>query len=238
MEQRQVNNSVRVSQVDTIDEQVLVFKVIVAKKAKVEDFGNYDFDLPPLSDLTNSTGFNQAKIKLDQIVISPVSDIVAGVATNNSRPIWTDRLTLAAFNTGEAVATVILNLSLPSRQTTLSTNNPNNAVLSKNTTMYKYQELIPCFWEWRGNYQGIQTTNNGPPPVANGNSYAIRHQPNNNGVLCGNPFGSNIKFSFKEPYDALDAQPIYLADVANGANPREDITDICMQFTITMIPNK
>ncbi len=62
---------------------------------------------------------------------------------------------------------------------------------------YKYQELIPCFWEWRGNYQGIQTTNNGPPPVAVGNSYAIRHQPNSdNGVLCANPFGSRVNFSF------------------------------------------
>ena len=99
--------------------------------------------------------------------------------------------------------------------------------------------MIPCFWEWRGNYQGIQTTNNNPP-VANGNSYAIRHKPNgDNGVLCANPFGSKVNFSFILGQDVGEDQlKLYLADANDAGVPRNDITDISMQLTIILVPNK
>ena len=241
-EDKNINAAVRVSQVHNIDEEKLKFKVNVGVGAVLTNHGNYSFDLPPLTDLCNSNEYNQAIVRLDQIVISPFSRTAGGVAINNANPVWTDRFQSgvgpAAIRT--AVPNVLLTMSIPSRQSGLTSNNNDNNNTQYGQLYYKYQELIPCFWEWRGNYDGIQTTNNGPPPVANGNSYAIRHKPNSdNGVLCANPFGSRVNFSFILGQDVEENQlKLYLADVNDAAVPRNDITDISMQLTIILVPNK
>lgn len=243
-EDKNINAAVRVSQVHNIDEEKLVFKVIIGVNSALNQHGKYSFDLPPISDLCNSNQYNQAVIKVDQIVISPRSQVINGVADNNDRPVWTDRNTgpgaaAPPFNNSSiAIPSVMMMMRLPSRQTGHTGTNLNN-VDRKNQLYYRFGELIPCFWEWRGNYQGIQTTNNGPPPVANGNSYGIKHQPNNEGVLCANPFGSNIEFSFKNTSDIGEDQvDLYLADHGDMQIPRRDITETAIQLTITLVPNK
>lgn len=243
-EDKNINAAVRVSQVHNIDEEKLVFKVIVGIAKGNTQHGQYQFNLPPLTDLCNANEYNQAVIKVDQVIIAPFSAVVNGVAENNDRPVWTDRQTGPGAaappfnNSNEAIAAVLLMMRLPSRQTGHASTNIAN-VNRKSVLYYRFTELIPCFWEWRGNYQGIQTTNNGPPPVANGNSYAIKHQPNNDGVLCANPFGSEVEFNFKLPGDVDEDQVnIYLADHGDMAIPRNDITEISLQMTITLVPNK
>mgnify|MGYP003116086268 CR=1 FL=1 len=240
-EDKNINAAVRVSQVHNIDEEKLKFKVNVGISNHSQNHGDYSFDLPPLTDLCNSNEYSQAIIKLDQIVISPFSRSVAGVVSANPNPVWSDR-----FQTGVgpgatlvAISNVLLTMSIPSRQTGLTSNNNDNNNIQYGQLYYKYQELIPTFWEWRGNYEGIQTTNNNPP-VAVGNSYAIKHKPNSdNGVMCANPFGSRVNFSFILGQDVgEDQNKIYLADVADPLVPRNDITDIAMQLSIILVPNK
>ena len=241
-EDKNINAAVRVSQVHNIDEEKLKFKVNVGIAATLLNHGNYSFDLPPLTDLCNSNEYNQAIVRLDQIVISPLSRNIGGVVINNPNPVWTDRFTtgIGPNPVRIAVPNVLLTMSIPSRQTGLTSNNNDNNNTQYGQLYYKYQELIPCFWEWRGNYDGIQTTNNIAPGAAPGNSYAIRHKPNSdNGVLCANPFGSRINFSFIVGQDVEENQnKLYLTDVNDAALPRNDFTDISMQLTIILVPNK
>lgn len=239
-EDKNVNAAVRVSQVHNIDEEKLKFKVNVGIAPHPANHGEYSFDLPPLTDLCNTNDYNQAIVRLDQIVISPFSRTAGGVVTANPNPVWTNRFTSAAVAVESAVSNVLLTMSIPSRQSGLTSNNNENGNTQYGQLYYKYQELIPCFWEWRGNYQGIQTTNNGPPPVAVGNSYAIRHQPNSdNGVLCANPFGSRVNFSFILGADVEENQlKLYLTQINNVNTPRDDITEIALQLTIILVPNK
>lgn len=243
-EERKINSALRVSQVHNIDEEKLVFKIVVGVARTDTQHGKYVFNLPPITDICNSNEYNQAIVKVDQIVISPFSAIINGGAVNNDRPVWTSRnfgpgAPLAPFNnSSEAVSAVMFMMRLPSRQTGHTGTNITNPNRSAQL-YYRFTELVPCFWNWRGNYQGIQPTNNGPPPVANGNSYAITHQPNHEGALCANPFGGEIEFNFKLPYDIQEDQVnLYLADSGDMTLPRNDITEISLQMTITLVPNK
>tara|TARA_R110002124_G_scaffold130563_2_gene292485 strand:- start:992 stop:1750 length:759 start_codon:yes stop_codon:yes gene_type:complete len=247
-EDKNINNAVRVSQVQNINEEKLKFKVIVGVQENPGQHGAYRFNLPPLTDLCNSNEYNQAVIKVDQVIIDPASEIIGGVAYNNARPLWTDRNTgpgagAAPFNNSESVVGgVMLTMRLPSRQTGSCATNISNDDRHSNL-YYRFQELIPTFWTWRGNYQGVQTTNNnlgGAGAVdADGNSYAITHKPNNDGVLCANPFGSEIEFNFKNPCDVdQDQVNLYLADALDMTIPRIDITRTMLQLSITLIPNR
>ena len=131
-EDKNINAAVRVSQVHNIDEEKLVFKVIIGVSDATNQHGKYSFDLPPISDLCNSNEYNQAVIKIDQVVISPNSQVINGVATNNDRPVWTDRFTgpgaaAPPFNNSSiAIPSVMLAMRLPSRQTGHTGTNLNN----------------------------------------------------------------------------------------------------------------
>ena len=246
-EDKNINAAVRVSQVHNVDEEKLVFKAVVGIAAANGQAGQYKFNLPPLTDICNSNEYQQAVIKLDQITISPFSALINNVAFNNSRPLWTDRFTGPGApapplnNSSEAFSALLLMMRLPSRQTGHATTNINN-INQRSVLYYRYTELIPCFWTWRGNYQGIQPINaiqGGGPGAVAGNSFAITHQPNHEGILCANPFGSEIEFNFKNPGDiAEDQVNMYLADNADMNIPRDDITEINLQLTITLVPNK
>ena len=72
------NSAVRVQRVFELDEQKLIFKVIVSQAAQDDNFGVYSFDLPPLTDDTNSSEYNQAIIKLDTVIIDPISYSIPG----------------------------------------------------------------------------------------------------------------------------------------------------------------
>ena len=55
------------------------------------------------------------------------------------------------------------------------------------------------------------------------------------GVMCANPFGGDVEVFFTLGYDTLNPIPIYRADAGTLGT---DITDLFLQFTITMIPNR
>jgi len=248
-EDKNINSAVRVSKVFNIDESKLVFKVIVGVANYPTAHGEYRFDLPPITDLCNSNEYNQAIIKLDQVIIDPQSGVFGNVAENNTEPVWTNKL-LGPGNPGGTVlnttkistAAVMLVMSIPSRQTGHTSNDQSIVTKQDGQLYYKFNELIPTFWTWRGNYEGIQPTNNGAllgQKFAAGNSYAITHKPNHEGVMCANPFGSTINFNYKIANDIEGSlRNVYLAEETDNTLPRNDITKSFLQLTITLLPNK
>lgn len=236
-----INNAVRVSQVHNIDEEKLVFRVIVSHAADPGTHGLYSFNLPPITDICNSNEYNQAVIKIDQVNISPTSYFVGLAIINNPNPVWTTATAGPGWppQTEAALSAVMLMLNLPSRQTGTTANNEGNANQQNHQIYYKHAELIPVEWKFRGNYSGIMPEQAAVPA---GGSRAIYFSPNSDGVLCANPFGSEVRYNFKNPFDVGgDNEDLYLADAANNPGAgvaRDDITDISIQFTITLIPNK
>ena len=63
-EDKNINAAVRVSQVHNIDEEKLVFKIVVGIAKNNSQHGAYKFNLPPITDLCNSNEYNQAIIRL------------------------------------------------------------------------------------------------------------------------------------------------------------------------------
>ena len=213
--------------VNSVNQEKLVYKVLLNKSwnndsPSISRPGVYRFSLPPIRDNTNSTHYNQCVIKLDKIVIGTLS--AAGAPTLNPNPVWT----------GGAVAdnlsAVMLNISIPSPQTISCATD--GAAGQQNYTN-KYRELIPCSFEYTGNFQGFQPEQ-GAANVT-GSSYSIVHQSLNDGVMCANPFGTDLEVYFTLGYDTVNPLPIYRADAGTLGT---DITDLFLQFTITMIPNR
>ena len=220
---------VRVEKVFGLDEEKLKFKVIVGKQFNQTDKGNYTFNLPFLTDDCNSDKYSNAIIKLDCISIRCESNVV----TPNPNPIWTRD---GAGGVGqEALDSVVLVMDLPSRQTTRHSTQNGGLLDDEIQFNYKYQELIPLRNYFMGNYQGIE-----PPPHngggnPNGNSFGYIWSPNNEGVMCANPFGKELKYYFNTANDPVQPLKIYLGN-SGDANDL-DFTNISMQFSITLIPN-
>ena len=224
------NNSsvVRVEKVYGLDEEKLKFKVIVGKQFNQTDKGNYSFNLPYLTDDTNSDKYSNAIIKLDCISIRCESNVI----TPNNNPIWTrDGLGGAGR---EAIGEVVLCMDLPSRQTTKFSTQNGAGIDNEKQFNYKYCELIPLKSYFMGNYQGIEPAP-GAAAGAAGNSYGYVWSPNNEGVMCANPFGKRIKYFFNVAHDPQEPLKLYLGQ--SGDVNDLDYTNISMQFTITLIPN-
>lgn len=226
------NSSVRVEKVFGLDEEKLKFKVIVGKQFNQLDKGNYTFNLPFLTDDTNSDKYSNAIIKLDCITMRCESN----VAIPNDNPIWTRD---GAGGAGlEALGSVVLVMDLPSRQTTRHSTQIGGGFDDENQFNYKYNELIPLRNYFMGNYQGIEPAPAVPvagPGAVAGNSYGYIWSPNNEGVMCANPFGKEIKYYFNTPSDPQQPLKIYLGQLGDANDL--DYTNISMQFSITLIPN-
>lgn len=219
---------VRVEKVFGLDEEKLKFKVIVGKQFNHLDKGNYTFNLPFLTDDCNSDKYSNAIIKLDCISIRCESN----VATPNPNPIWTRD---GAGGAGvEAINSVVLVMDLPSRQTTRHSTQNGGAIDDENQFNYKYQELIPLRNYFMGNYQGIEPSPGAAAAVA-GNSYGYIWSPNNEGVMCANPFGKELRYYFNTSHDPVQPLKIYLGNLGDANDL--DFTNISMQFSITLIPN-
>lgn len=222
------NNSsvVRVEKVYGLDEEKLKFKVIIGKQFRQSDKGNYNMNMPFLTDDTNSDKYSNAIIKLDCISIRCESN----VGTPNANPIWTRD---GAGGAGlEALNSVVLVMDLPSRQTTRDATETSG---NQNQFNYKYQELIPLKNYFMGNYQGVEPEPHGGGVKPAGNSFGYVWSPNSEGVMCANPFGKEIKYYFNTAHDPANPLKIYLGQ-AGDANDF-DFTNISMQFSITLLPN-
>lgn len=224
------NNSsvVRVEKVYGLEEEKLKFKVVIGKQFNQLDKGNYTFNLPFLTDDTNSDKYSNAIIKLDCISIRCESNI----GNPNPNPIWTRD---GAGGAGlEVLGAVVLVMDLPSRQTTRFSTENGGLLDDENQFNYKYQELIPLKNYFMGNYQGIEPAPGAAAAVA-GNSYGYVWTPNSEGVMCANPFGKEIKYYFNTPHDPQQPLKVYLGNIGDVNDL--DYTNIAMQFTITLIPN-
>lgn len=221
-------SAVRVEKVYSLDEEKLKFKVIVAKQFNQTDKGNYSFNLPFLTDDTNSNKYSNAIIKLDCISMRCESNAV----TPNPNPVWT-RDGLGGVNV-ESISAVLLVLDLPSRQTTRHSTQVGGAIDDQNQFNYKYNELIPLRNYFMGNYQGIEPSPAAAAAVA-GNSYGYIWSPNNNGIMCANPFGKEIKYYFNRADDPDSPLKLYLGQAGDAFDL--DYTNIYMQFSITLLSN-
>ena len=150
--------------VTSLDQEKKVFRVVISKGSVPADYGTYRVNIPYPTDITNTNDYGQCVIHLDRIVIGCESNNAAAV-TRAPNPVWT-----FFMNPGQnTLDAVVLNINLPSRQTTHS----KTEILAGTETEinYKYQELIPLQAHFRGNYLGIE-----PGPGAGAGASAMRSE--------------------------------------------------------------
>ena len=226
-------SAVRVEKVFSLDEEKLKFKVIVGKQFGQTDKGNYKFTLPFITDDTNSNKYSNAIIKLDCISIRCESNLL----TPNARPIWT-RDGVGGVGS-EGMNAVVLCMDLPSRQTTRHSTQTGGLIDDENDFNYKYQELIPLKSDFKGNYQGIEPNPAAavglPPGAVLGNSFGYNYSPNNEGVMCANPFGKEISYYFNKPHSPETPLKFYLGNFGDANDL--DYTNIAFQLSITLLSN-
>jgi len=117
--------------------------------------GIYTWRIPPLQDMTNSTDFNQCFISLNKVLVDPVS--INEVGLRNKNPAWVNTqgfINGAGAPRSYSVGGMILNLSLPSRNTGLIQTLANSSENIDNENLYKYQELVYFERHTKANYQG------------------------------------------------------------------------------------
>lgn len=219
--------------VNNIDNENKKFRLIISKNVRIGDLGDYNINVPFPTSITNSNKYNQCLIKLETINI----ECVSAPGTANPNPVWCS----AGAAVGEAVGAIVLNANFGSKNSLHLVDNSN--AVGQTDFLYTYQELIPLKGYFRGNYQGIEpatgfTAPNMPPqPIVDGNSYQyVYSPPKDEGVVCGNPFGTTVNFYFSSAWDHTRAK-IYLSDV-NNPPPSDDLTQLSMSFTIELLEGK
>ena len=232
--------------VNTINEETKTFKLILKRGAAGGNLdlarGEYTFQLPYPTDDTNSGEYSNALIKLDCIVLGCESIDIGAVAPNpslrNPNPVWFNNV----VHIREALAALIMNVNIASRQTMCSLINKGD--YNQDDKLYRYQELIPLICEYRGNFEGREPSPAVAPagPGPQGNSFHYTYSPpNSTPIMCANPFGKEITIHFTN--GLLDnGVRIYLTDNAliNPVPPTPvyDMMNVCLQFTITLLKNK
>ena len=215
--------------INSIDEENLRFRLIISKNFRTDDLGDYSANIPFPTSITNSRKYKQAIIKLETINI----ECLSAAATQNPNPVWCS----AGAGVGISVGAIVLNANFGSKNSIQANTHGNNL---QTDYMYMYQELIPLMSYFRGNYQGIEpavgfTAPNMPAqPIVAGNSYQyVYSPPNDEGIVCANPFGAEMRYFFSLGADE-NKRKVYLSD-ANNPPPADDLTVLNMSFTVELL---
>lgn len=217
--------------INNIDVENKKFRLIVSKSLRIDQLGDYSVRIPFPTSITNSRKYKQALIKLETINI----ECISAPGTPNPNPIWCS----AGAAVGEAVGAVVLNANFGSKNSIQM--NTHGAQLQEDY-MYMYQELIPLMSHFRGNYQGIEPATGfntapagpGAQPIVAGNSYQyVYSPPKDEGIVCANPFGTEMRYFFSIGSDQTKSK-VYLSDVANPP-PADDLTVLNMSFTVELL---
>jgi len=147
-----------------LDENIEKYKVIlthtpadimgVANTTRAN--GVYKFQVPPLQSNTNDNNYNQCFITTRKIVVDPMSINLVG--KRNPNPIWrclVDPIAPGGVATDFAMGTLIAEFSVPSRNQGLIQEIGDDASISQQNILYKYQELCYFDIKYKQNYQGL-----------------------------------------------------------------------------------
>ena len=217
-------DAVKSVKVYSLDEEKLKYRVLVCIDGNTlhstPGRGAYQLTLPALTSFGNSNHYNNALIKLDSCVCSAID-----AATNDQ--VWSTTNTGGAAQRVKTPA-IEVRMNAPSSQTSQT------------------GQITPAFRGVGDSHQGnfrqlvqlkLVLSGNGGGALAaatNLNNYAWFGDCNGDGVMCGNPFGSQVVIQNR--YPASD-NLTYICSHALGAGSA-DAGMYQYQFTITMIPNR
>lgn len=217
-------NSVSVT---SIDEERLKFRVMVGIRAGAgfavpRRAGEFQFDLPPLTNFGNSNHYNQCVMTCDALACH------AGAGLTNI-PVWTDG--------GGAVriGAIDLHLDVPSSQ---CATNQQGVAAEAGTGLLQiggYRQLVPITANLIGNNDGRNVAGVAVAPATVGTGmgcYCWSGSGVGEPILSANPFGNKVRITME--HVSLD-RPMYIAD---GGVLGVDVGIYSYQFTITMVPNK
>lgn len=141
-----------------------------ADNAKEARGGEYTFNVPPLRDNANSTHYNQAYVKVNKLILDPMSIFNGRGAIGNNqndRVIWCNGGPMSAVNPSPAGQTPLFNVS--ALNLTLDIGAPGVGVVSNTNAIlgvgggdvdifYKHQTLCPLKKRSKGSLDGTAGT--------------------------------------------------------------------------------
>ncbi len=232
MSEQRAQGMVNTVNVFSIDEERLRFRVIVAIKGvgNYEGRGRYQVDFPIPTSFNNSHEYSQCLMKCDSFTASALH----GIADAS----WGRGQGAPAPTRGTKIPALELRVDVPTSQAVKS------SILGVNAGAA--QEVIPTATEmgtWTQLLPG-QVINTG-----NGVSFGVGATSADKGwmsisgraenpILCGNPFGQQVRITFRDPITEND---VYIQDCGAGggagAAMGPEQGSYVMQFDITMVPN-
>ena len=232
-------DEVRSVNVIALDEEKLKFRVIVVFDGDAVNTtpskGNYNFVIPPLTSFGNSDHYHSALIKLDNATIGTTDMEV-------DDQVW-DIILPGGAHQMNKVNAIEVRLNAPSSQTALNQSVFAGSAGVGTTIQGNFKQLVPLELKLTGSGAGALALGLGPAAPggdsASGLSVMSNYTwcgdcSNSEGIMCGNPFGSQLTLSNRFP--GLDS-PTYIVSHAAGA-ASVDVGLYQYQFTITMIPNR
>ena len=217
-------DAVKSVKVYSIDEEKLKYRVIIVIDGNTlhstPGQGAYQLTLPPLTSFGNSNHYNNALIKLDNCVCSAID-----AATNDQ--VWSTTNTGGAQQRVKTPA-IEVRLNAPSSQTSQTGQITPAFRGVGDSHQGNFRQLVPLKLVLSGSGGGALAA---ATSMAN---YAWFGEPQGEGVMCGNPFGSQVVIQNR--YPASD-RLAYICSHALGAGSA-DAGMYQYQFTITMIPNR
>mgnify|MGYP003131170802 FL=1 len=233
-------DAIKSVKVYSLDEEKLKYKVIIAIDGDplhcTPGEGAYNLNLPPLTSFGNSNHYNQCIIKLDSCVLSAVD-----AGTNDQ--VWNTTNTAGAAQRVKCPA-IEVRINAPSSQT-LQTGQVRPEFRGVGDSHQgNFREFVPLELKLCGSGEGALILGQsavipGPPatiPFGMNNmaNYAWYGNPQSDGIMCGNPFGSSVVLQNRyPPTDNL----AYIGSNGAGAGSA-DAGMYQYQFTITMVPNR
>ena len=219
-------NNVEVIHLRSVENERLKFRVIVGLNGTQyavagRDAGEYEFNLPPITNYNNNRKYDNCLITMDGFIATP------GFGVND--PVWNVNSPAVGGNVIGKLGAVVIELNVPSAQTqqvavALAANVVSGGEAASGSGFKQFAQM-------RKVEVGDNTGAVGPAV----NMYAWewtgqRQEP----VLCANPFGSQVKLTISTP--AVDASTCWIQSAAAGAGGADN-AEYAAAFTIEMVPS-
>tara|TARA_R110000787_G_scaffold17004_4_gene53803 strand:+ start:6609 stop:7319 length:711 start_codon:yes stop_codon:yes gene_type:complete len=226
------SNSVSVVQLKSVIEERLKFRVIVGMngrgyQAVGRGRGVYNFMMPPLTSLGNSSRYEQCLIKLETFCGSPVQ--IAG-----ANPVWTVTDGAGLVNNAK-LESISVELGVPSSQvchTAIGANNGALVSVGGVNNIGGFRQLVQLQQVRIGDATGAVVDPATGFPTPEMMCWSGQNYPQDS-VLCANPFGNMATIQLSNAIQ--DSSTCYIASSA-GVAPQNDMGHYVFSFMIEMIP--
>ena len=223
-------NNVEVIQLRSVENERLKFRVIVGFNGTQyavagRDAGEYEFNLPPITNYNNNRKYDNCLISMDGFVATP--------GDGHALPVWNVNSPTVAGNMLAKLGSLIIELNVPSSQTLqvavpLAANVVSGGQAATGSGFKQFAQIRKVEV---GDATGLAAAS--AVAVANARMYAWewtghKQEP----ILCANPFGGQVKLTISTP--AVDASTCWLVNQGAGAGSA-DIGEYSAQFTIEMV---